>query len=113
MTKQHNSPLIQAIMHAEGGFPLIALCDMHQVICVMEVKLQVDSHLAWGIQEIGNMWEWVMIHLCDLIKAMEVYAETKRAVFLAYKEHRHGVGGRGRTDEAGSQVLIEELAEGL
>ena len=54
------------------------------------------------------MWEWVMILLCDLVKAMEVYAETKRAIFLACKEHRCSMGRRGGTDEAGSQVLERE-----
>ena len=54
-----------------------------------------------------------MILLCDLVEATEVYAKTKRAIFLAYEEHRHSVGGGGRVDEAGSQVLIEELVEGL
>ena len=54
-----------------------------------------------------------MILLHDLVEAAEVYTKTKRAIFLAYKEHRCGVGRRGRMDEAGGQVLIEELAEGL
>ena len=51
-----------------------------------------------------------MILLHDLVEAAEVYAKMKRAVFLAYEEHRRGVGRRGRMDEAGCQVLIEKLA---
>ena len=54
-----------------------------------------------------------MILLRDLVEATEVYTKAERTVFLAYEEHRHGVGGRGRMNEAGRQVLIEKLAEGL
>ena len=54
-----------------------------------------------------------MILLHDLVEAMEVYAKMKRTVFLAYEEHRHGVGRGGRMDEAGHQVLVKELVEGL
>ena len=38
------------------------------------------------------MREQLMILLCDLVEAVEVYAEMKRAIFLAYEEHRCGVG---------------------
>ena len=47
----------------------------------------------------------------DLCSGLTHY--TAYTVFLVYEEHRCGMGRGGRTDEAGRQVLIEKLAEGL
>ena len=50
----HDAPFKGAVAGAESGFPFIALSDMDQVVCVMEVDFHIESCLSWAVEEVRD-----------------------------------------------------------
>ena len=50
----HDTPFEGAIAGVESGFPFIALSDMDQVVCVMEVDFRIESCLSQAVEEVGD-----------------------------------------------------------
>ena len=50
----HDMPFEGAVVGAESCFPFIALSDMDQVVCVMEVNFCIESCLAWAVKEVRD-----------------------------------------------------------
>ena len=44
--KGHNQPFIETIARVEHSFPLVAFMDADKVICMAEVNLSIDFHVA-------------------------------------------------------------------
>ncbi|KIO08902.1 hypothetical protein M404DRAFT_133022, partial [Pisolithus tinctorius Marx 270] len=49
-TEGHYLPLIRTITSVESHFPFISICDVDQMIGMVEVNLCVDFSMAWGIK---------------------------------------------------------------
>ena len=64
-------------MGVESGFPFIALSDMDQVVCVMEVNFCIESCLLWAVKEVRDVGQGVVVLLRDLIQTAEVNAEAE------------------------------------
>ena len=41
-------------MSAEGGFPLIALGDANQMVCMPKIDFSIDLRLTRGVKEVGD-----------------------------------------------------------
>ena len=53
-TKRHHLPLIGTIASVEGSFPLIALGNVNQMVCMSKIDFSIDLHLTWGVKEVGD-----------------------------------------------------------
>ena len=53
-SKRHDMPFEGAIAGMESSFPFIALMDMDQVVCVMEVNFCIESCLPRAVKEVGD-----------------------------------------------------------
>ncbi|KIO01409.1 hypothetical protein M404DRAFT_150221, partial [Pisolithus tinctorius Marx 270] len=49
-TEWYYLPLIRTITSAECCFPFISVCDVDQMIGMVEVNLGVDFSMAWGVE---------------------------------------------------------------
>ncbi|KIM65173.1 hypothetical protein SCLCIDRAFT_113450, partial [Scleroderma citrinum Foug A] len=52
--KRHHLPFVGAIASAEDGFPLIALSDANQMVCMPKINFSIDLRLTWGVKEVGD-----------------------------------------------------------
>ena len=85
---RHNQGLERAIAHSEGGFPLMASCDVNIVVASTEVELGVDLCAAQLFKEVGDERNQVPILLGDLVQVPEVHAESQGAILFLGKEDR-------------------------
>ena len=78
-----------------------------------EVKGRIDASFTSGGKEIVNKGKWIMVLLCDLIKATEIDTKSKRAILFSDKEDRSSVSGGGGSNESNFEVLIDKFLERL
>ena len=52
--ERHHQPFIQAIVHVKSSFPLVAIGNAHEMICMLKIDFGVDFDTAQGVQEVGN-----------------------------------------------------------
>ena len=83
------------------------------MISMAKINLGIDSGTSRSVQEIGNERERIAILAGDAIETSEVHAKTEGTVLFANKEDRSAVGGRGGTNETGTEILVNELFECL
>ena len=50
----HHLPLIGAIASSEGGFPLIALGNVNQVVSMPKINFSIDLCVTWGVKKVGD-----------------------------------------------------------
>src|SRR5207245_2304131 len=74
----HHQPLIGAIVHAEGGLPLIARGDADEVVGVVEIDLGIYFGFGRRVEEVGDERKGILIFLGDFVEAMVVYTEAER-----------------------------------
>jgi len=70
----------------EGGFPLVASCDVNIVVASTEVELGIDLRISQLVKEVDDEWDQVPILLCDLVEVSEVDTELQGAILLLGKE---------------------------
>ncbi|KIM67454.1 hypothetical protein SCLCIDRAFT_107540, partial [Scleroderma citrinum Foug A] len=50
----HYLPLIGAVVSPEGGFPLITLGDVNQMVSMPKIDFSIDLRLTRGVKEVGD-----------------------------------------------------------
>ncbi|KIN99891.1 hypothetical protein M404DRAFT_153794, partial [Pisolithus tinctorius Marx 270] len=65
--KGHYPPLIRTITSVESHFPFISICDVDQMIGMVEVNLCVDFSMAWRVEQVGDEQQWIVIFFMILL----------------------------------------------
>ncbi|KIM56216.1 hypothetical protein SCLCIDRAFT_133116, partial [Scleroderma citrinum Foug A] len=52
--ERHHLPFIGAVASAEGGFPLITLGDVNQMVRMPKIDFSIDLRLTQGVKEVRN-----------------------------------------------------------
>ncbi|KIM60720.1 hypothetical protein SCLCIDRAFT_123630, partial [Scleroderma citrinum Foug A] len=52
--ERHHLPFIGAVASAEGGFPLITLGDVNQMVRMPKINFSIDFRLTQGVKEVGD-----------------------------------------------------------
>jgi len=76
-SERHNKPFIAAIASVEGSFPFITQSNADQMVCMSEINLGIDDHMAGRIKEVGDEWKQITIFFGDFIETMEVHTKTE------------------------------------
>ncbi|KIM65183.1 hypothetical protein SCLCIDRAFT_113623, partial [Scleroderma citrinum Foug A] len=53
-TKRHHLQFIGAVASAEGDFPLIALSDANQMVCMPKINFSIDLRLTRGVKGVRD-----------------------------------------------------------
>ena len=78
-----------------------------------EVEHSVDVSLSGGLEKVGDERKWILIFLCDFVKAAEINAEMEGAILFTDEENGSTVWRGGGSDKTTGQMFINEFTEGL
>ena len=86
-------------MGVKGGFPFITFTDSNEVVGVLQVDFSIHGGFLQAVEEVRDMWKWVLVFLCDFVEASKVGTEMGRAVFLSSEEDWSAVRQEQWSDE--------------
>ena len=66
-----------------------------------------------GLEKVGDEWKWILIFLCDFVKAAEINAEAEGAILFTDKKNGGTVWRGGGSDKTTGQMFVNEFTEGL
>ena len=52
--ERHHLPFIGAVASVEGGFPLVTLSNVNQMVCMPKINFSIDLCLTRGVKEVRN-----------------------------------------------------------
>ena len=86
---------------------------MDKVVGMSEVKHSVDVSLSGSLEKVRDEWKWILIFLCDFVKATEINAEMEGAILFMDEKNRGTVWRGGGSDKTTGQMFVNEFTEGL
>ena len=67
-TEEHNTPFKGAVAGVEGGFPFVTFTDSNKVVGMLQVNFGIHRGLSQAVEEVGDMWKWILVFLGDFIE---------------------------------------------
>ena len=95
----------------ESGFPFITICNMDEVIGMLEINGGIDMGFTRSGKEVRNEQKGISVLFGYFIETSEIYAEVEGFIFLEGKDYRSTMGGGSLADKSGLEMVIEEVVE--
>ena len=100
-------------MHSKCGFLFISFLDADKVVGMSEVERSVNASFSGRLEKVRDEQKWILIFLCDFVKATEIDAEAEGAILFTNEKNRGTVWRGGGLDKTTGQMFINEFMEGL
>ena len=112
-SEEHYSWFKKSLVHDEGSFPLVAICDVNIVIPPVDIELGEQFGILELVDEVGDKRKWVGISGGMFVQVAVVLTGVETAIFLLNKEEWGHLGGIRRTDLSTVKVFLEEVFSGF
>ena len=80
---------------------------------MLEIKCSVDASLSGRLEKVRDEWKWILIFLCDFVKAAEIDTEVEGAILFMNEKNRGTMWRGGGLDKTTGQMFVNEFTEGL
>ena len=78
----HYLEFVRTISCMKGGFPFVALGNVHEVVGPVEIDLRINVGGSKSIEQVQDEWKGILISLGDTVEPSVIDCEAKRAIFL-------------------------------